>query len=483
MEYSLYNKMKNIVRDDINYLKSFQIGSGDVENIVGSLLANKINYDTLNKNIDTYIDRLKELYKMIHGDNNDGMLSNARKLQPSSGDIQNIFDEKNNFGDFVKKYKEFLEKNIWNEERLSLDSGVENQDDPTKYDIFYDLDKTKTIKQQIDDFNQKIKIIYDPYIIDKTKSFKENIIANLNKIKELIKISKEFNSYIQQKRQEINTLLQINYVESDLKFTQDMTEPELISFENIKLDPSGSINIQSIKEIEKHISDITNSIEINQTFNKIGEINIIKTLTENGQNLNNILSVDDVITLKSQKGGNLLDERYYIYDINLDISKMTKEIEYLFELLDNIFANFDYMKELQYRHNFYVGYLFLIVRETAKNLNMQFYQYLSKDKVLLYQHIFENIKRSFATMTDNDTELHFLNKYHYITLNKLNELMKFILSKFPGDDYRVDIIECVGEVNNDLILFNHFRQIIIKLSKTPKGKEILNITDEQIAKL
>jgi hypothetical protein len=488
MEYTLYNKMKNIIKNNIKYLTSFQIG-GDVSAIVASLLTNHTNYTGMKENIDKYIDRLKKLEEMINGISNNGMKVIAERLQPSGNDknIENIFDLKNKFGDFIKKYKDFLEQNIWNADRLTLDKEATDDNDPNKYDIFYNIDKDKKYSDQMDDFKKKLLIVFDPYIIDKQRSLKENIALNITQIDKIITISREFNTYIQEKKQEINKLFIINYNLEGLKFIKktdiQQNEPELIKFSNLKLDPSGSLNISSIKNIEANIATITESIDVINEFNKIGEINIFKSVGS----LNELLDVDDVVILKTaQKGGDKETvDKIFGEKFNESVADMSKKIEYLFELLDGIFNNFDYMKELQYRHNFYLAYLFLIIRNSPKNLDMEFYQYLSKDKINLYLTIFTNIKMAFGSMANINTtkELEFLNVYHYLTVNKLYELMNFINNNFPSENEMVDINECSGDIHTDLIMFNHFRYIILKLSKTTNGKAILNINDDQISLL
>lgn len=497
MQHSLYNEIKNIIKNDINYLKSYQIGSGKIEDIVSNLLTNKTNYETMNTNINSYIQKLTSLDKMINGDNtNIGMLKTAQKLQPTTGDtnIQNIFAPDNKFGEFIKKYKDFIETKLWNNERSALDPEIVKSDDPTKYDIFFDIDNTKPFLAQIDDFNEKLKILYNPYIVDKTKSLKENIIANIDKIDEIIKISKEFNNYIQGKKIEIDNILAINFKKENLKFVNALPEKEteLLSFDNIKLNPDSALNINSIKQIESNISTIAKEVKISEELDKIKDVNIFAPELMSGKSLNDILNdilnVDNLITLKSAtlKGGisgGAIDNKYFTFNSDLNTTELIKKIEFLFELLDNIFNNFEYMKELQYRYNFYLGYLFLIVRETAKNLTMETYQYISKQKIQLYNKIFQNIKKSFTTIKEEDKDIIFLNKYHYLTIYKLNELFKFILQNFQSDTDFVDVKSCTSNIYDDLILFNHFRHIIIKLCNTANGKNITQITDEEIKQL
>lgn len=494
---NINNKMKNIIKNDINYLKSFQIGSGvgDIERIINSLIANKGNYDSLKTNIDMYIERLTKLNKLIIDENdNKGLLSTAEKLKPLSGDIENIFDSSKNFGKFIKDYKKFLEEKVlWNKDRLSLDAEATDQSDPTKYDIFYNKDKTKPFETQLNEFNEKLKIIYGPYMIDKTKSLKGNIIQNIDKIDVIIKISKEFNDYIQEKKITLDKILAISYDISNLKILNKMpeNETEKISFEKIKLDPNSVLDMSALQKIESDIKTISGQIKIDEQIDKIKEINIFSAKITESISLEQLLDVDDAIELvKSAKSevqiGGIIDgvvnKEYYTFDSNLSTSDLIKKIEILFELLDNIFNNFEYMKELQYRYNFYVHYLFLVISKSAENPNMETYQYISKNTAELYQKIFQNIKKSFSTINKDNKELIFLNKYHYLTVYKLSKLMDFIIQNLNGEQV-VDVNNCKDETYIDLIVFNHFRQIILSLCKTVNGKTILNISDEDIAKL
>ena len=196
------------------------------------------------------------------------------------------------------------------------------------------------------------------------------------------------------------------------------------------------------------------------------------------------------VKLQGQTGGEV-DSQFFTHESDLDIAALIKKIEILFELLDNIFSNFEYMKELQYRYNFYVGYLFLIIRESVKDLNLETYQYISKPKIILYQKIFQNINKAFTNIKDSDKKsekesekgLIFLNTYHYLTIHRLNKLMEYILQNFKVDNNYVDINNCTGDIYNDLIMFNHFRQIIIKFCKSQEGQTITQITDGEITEL
>jgi len=487
------NNMKNIIKNDINYLKSFQIGgTGDINKIVSSLLVNNTTYEEMKNNIDIYIQRLTKLDKLIKGDGaegNKGMLKTSEQLKPSSGDFQNIFDTSNNFGKFLSGYTDFLKGTLWNQDRLSLDNDATDQTDPTKYDIFFnklpDDDISKSFKTQLNDFNEKLKIIYSPFITNGTKSLKDNIIANIDKIDEIIEISKKFNLYVQEKKVKLDEVLSTKFVPSDLKTIDNIPngEKEKISFESIQLKQESALNMESIKTIENHINTISQNVQIIDNINTINEVNIFSAKLTESINLEKLLDVDDCIELIpkeiTQKGG--LDKEYYTFDSNIQITDLIKKIEYLFELLDNIFNNFEYMKELQYRYNFYIHYLFLVISESAKNPKMETYQYISKKTAQLYQKIFQNIKKGFTTIQQDDKELEYLNKYHYITIHKLIKLMDIIISNLNDTQY-VDVNACTGNIYSDLIVFNHFRQIILKLSNTPndKGKTILGLTEEEL---
>jgi hypothetical protein len=470
METLLYNKINKVIKDDISYLKSFQIGSGKVESIVKYLLENETTYTAMKENLDKYIERLTNLDRML----------NINILKDKDSDyfnITNIFDENSVFQKFIQKYKDFLEKQLWNKERIILDDDESN---PTKYDIFFNIDN-KLFTDQIKDFNDKLKILYGPYINDSEKSLKKNIIQNINKVDEIIEISKKFNEYIQEKKNEINKILLINYNINDLKIIDNLPENEnfWISFDLIKLDQDSALDFKSLKQIESDIKTISDNIKINENINKLYEINVFKIKNPNLTDLTDLLNIDEVINLKSfgQSGG-ILDNKYYTFDSDLQVSDYIKKIEYLFELLDNIFNDFEYMKEIHYRYNFYIAYLYLIIRESAKNIKMEMYQYISKNKLLLYQKVFSNIKKQIVNIQQSNNVLEFFNKYHYITIKKLNELIIFILPNLNDTNY-VNINKCTGNIYYDFILFNHFRQIIINLSKS-KDKNILGLTDDEI---
>ena len=117
--------------------------------------------------------------------------------------------------------------------------------------------------------------------------------------------------------------------------------------------------------------------------------------------------------------------------------------------------------------------MFLIIKNSASKLDpadkVEIYEYLPKDKLDLHLEILKKINNSFSNIDLSKTGLVYLNRYHYLTINKLINLLEFIKSNFPSDKHLVKVLVCTGNINSDLILYNHFRLILIKFCKSSEG--------------
>ena len=117
-----------------------------------------------------------------------------------------------------------------------------------------------------------------------------------------------------------------------------------------------------------------------------------------------------------------------------------------------------------------------MMNECSFNIN----KYLPKKIVNLYIDILNKIKTKFSTLSENNKNTIKLNKYHYITIEKILTLLQFINSIYPSENHLLDIDKCTGTVYNNLILFNHFKSILKSYVNTQEGKDITGLSDSDL---
>lgn len=500
MNYLLYNNIRNIVKDDIKNIKSSFIGGAfsDIllkndtkkfeEQVITLLTKMKDfrEYDKLKVKLNEYKTLLEDLDTKLGEENipNSGYLDIARQIQqlldplidntdPSKGRIiSNLFKTSNNFTIFIDGYKDFLDKNTWNEDRIASDTDVNDIDSPDRFNIYI---KTG---DSIEKFNTKLKMLFAPILNDLNKPLEENIDENIQKVDELSTISKKFSLYISQKKKNIDDILKTEYKTTDIIFednTSDKIKSDeyLIDLQNIV--NNSSLELGTIFNLENDINNIVQFMNIRDEMKSIEKIDIFDNV-----NLNDVLNIDNAVKLK---GGDF-ESKYYTTKSSKKMLNLSKKLEKLFEILDTTLDDAKYLKQLQIRYNLYIAYLFIIIRNSASKLNpgdnVKIYEYLSKDKIDLYLDILNKINNGFTNIDPTKNGLKYLNEYHYLTINKLINLLEFLKRNFPSDKHLIRVLECIGNVNNDLILFNHFRLILIKFCESPEGNTYLNgktITD------
>ena len=243
-------------------------------------------------------------------------------------------------------------------------------------------------------------------------------------------------------------------------------EDYLIDLQNVN--NNSSLDLGSVFNLENDINNIIEFINVRDEMNSIGNIDIF----DKTRKLIDILNIDDAVHLK----GGAFESRYYTTNSSKKMLTLSKKIEKLFEILDTTLDDAKYLKELQLRYNLYIAYLFLIIRNSGIKLNpidnFKIYEYLPRDKIDLYLDILKNINSDFKNIDPTKLGLKYLNEYHYLTINKLINLLTFLKNNLP-DKNIVNVLKCKGNVNSDLILFNHFRLILIKFCNSSEGQPYL----------
>lgn len=399
------------------------------------------------------------------------------KLDPS-GELIKLYNNPD-FKKIIDEYNQKIKETSWTKERINNEFPL---DDPDKDDLFIEANT-------IENFNNQLLMLFSPYLNNYDKLQEENDLSKkrsgllvnidneINNVEKLIKLAEKFNKYINEKRKDIDKILNFSYSQNDINFidnsNNNIKDTEfLIKLEEKSVKDESQLDLAEISKIQSTLINAINGLKLKNEMENLKNFNIL----DKTDNLNDILNIDNAISIK-QSGG-AFDTKYITTsDTNKKMFKLLKKIEKLYEIIETILDDAKYLKEVQYRYNFYLAYLFLVMRQTASKDEISVYKYLTKDKIKKYIDVLIKIKNKFTNLQDSDKNTIYLNKYHYLTIEKVLNVLQFILSKFPSDNHIVDVDKCTGNILNDLNLFNHFKSIIIQYVSTSEGKTVTGLTD------
>jgi len=496
MEFILYNKIKeklvnqyNILRGgvDPNVTKPYEPipTLNDIDSTLKTLQS-YTGYETLKTNLDEYKKRIDKLIIKIDEKIPDAK-EIASKLDPS-GYVRDLFNNAQ-FKTILDNYNQKLVDVAWNGERVVNDVYLYN--DPDRDDIF--MKPFNTTDEDFIEFNKQMLLLFSPFmnnyvdLKDKTKDeqkigLNKNLDDEIVKIQDLIKIGKDFNIYLTQKRKNIDNILKSDYNKDDIAFIdnkdKNISEDKYIQeLKEASIPDDAQLNLAAVRELENIIKDTTDFLDITNEMKDLKNFNILNT----SDNLKDILNIDNVVTLVKPISGGAFENPYITSnDTNTKLLKLLKLLEKLYELIETVLDDSQYLKEIQYRYNFYVAYLFLIIRQTSSKDILIIYKYLPKNKVLLYIDILNKIKSKFTNLSATDVNTIYLNKYHYLNIEKIYNVLNFILTNFPSDDNIIDIDNCKGKILSDLTIFNHFRSILIEYVNSNEGKNVTGVADSTV---
>jgi hypothetical protein len=487
MEYKLYNKIKKTLINDYNIIGGYYQQIQNTDNIERKLddLKDYTGFKQLSDSLKEYKKRIEELVTQINI-----YIPRAENIPKVLDPEENIkkLHENEKFKELVDSYNQQLKEKSWNKERIN--NEIYNFDDPNKEDLFKGSDD---IDGEFKTFNQQLLLLFgsvlDKYNDIKDKSAEEqkkDLLDNLDqeiiKLNQLISIAKEFSLYIDQRKDNILKILKIEYNDTDLVFIDNSSNNIKINeylkeLKEEELKPESRLNLKEIKGIELKIDETIKSFEIKEEIKKLKDFNIL----DKADNIDLIFNIDDVITINSSQQGGDLETRFIINDeTNKKLLSLLKLFEKLYDNIDKVLDESYYLKEIKYRYNYYIAYLFLLIKQSASKDTIYVYNYLSKEKVQVYINILNKIKIKFSSLSENNKNTIKLNKYHYIIIEKLSILLQFINSKFPSDTHLLDVEKCTGKIQNDLILFNHFKSILKSYVESVEGREVTGITDPQL---
>jgi hypothetical protein len=153
-------------------------------------------------------------------------------------------------------------------------------------------------------------------------------------------------------------------------------------------------------------------------------------------------------TLQPMAGGEITNTLYTI----------SSKLNTINDILDDISVSIKTLKELYTRYNYYILYLMFIIVSYGRKLDRVYYEYINRGDIQFYRSIVNNILDKFKT-NNGLKQIKYMNKYHYVTLHRLNGLFDFLYRKLAADE-SVDINKCVGTISTDMMLFNHFKDIL-----------------------
>lgn len=501
-KYNILNSTKNVMRGGLDYKK---LPSLDPLEETLDHLKDFEGYNDLQNKLETYKNKIKNIISKI-----DEILpkaENMSKQMDPDNNISNLFNS-DKFKEIINGYTEKIKNASWTGERLN--NELYSTDDPSSFDDKELQKEDLFIKTTNDDdfnkFNEYLLSLFGPFINNydelKAKTLTEqktglntNLDQEKDKLEELIKVANEFKLYIDEKKNNIEKILKTSYNSEDIEFidnSNNKIDPKTFiqELKEAVVEEKAKLDLKSIWEIQTIIKNTMNGFEIKNEINDLKYFNIL----DKEDDFNKILNIDDAVkivttqsggkskgNLKGKLKGNLkggnFDTNYITnYETNVKILTLLKLYEKLYDMIEKVLDDSQYLKEIQYRFNFYMSYLFLVMRQSGSKDTLLVYKYLPKNKVTLYIDILNKIKSKFSTLSETgDKNTKILNKYHYLIIDKVLNVLTFIHSKYPSDNHIIEIEKCKGYVLNDLTIFNHFKSIIINYVNTSEGQNVTGL--------
>lgn len=475
----------------------------NISNIKGS--------EDLKQNLILYKNRLTNLIQIINP-----LLINARTLIPKLDFERYLKTILTN--PFIKQYKTKLDETSWNKERIKNDD-IDGQEQEYIY-VESDTSVDEFKKQLLILFSPFLTDTKKLFDNPESEKLNENLIEENQNCEKLIELAEQFRSYVIGKKQKINELISINYIKEDIAFIDnvDIKEEDMIEkLTEDKLDDIDKLSIDNVNSLLSLINDNIKSLDVVKEIETFDKNIIFKKDVNTSDLLKNILDLDGVVIIKGlekkrklpkiplskenleevlpvlpntspfpiklksekpekpgksgksskknlqkkkQKGGFDFPKEYIISDeTNVSLINLLKNLNKLQETFSTLIEDAEYLAQLQIRYNNYIHYIFSIIQRLMSKDNgdiLEFYRYLDKSTINKYIEKLNSIK---SQINKDDEKMKFLNKYHYITIDKVLACLNFINSHLESGKL-VDINNCKGNIKNDLNVFNNFRKII-----------------------
>ena len=490
----IYENFKNILLESYNNTNNLL---GGVKGDIVSKITKKIedigklktsdHVDKLTENLQLYKQNLQLLLdkcneKISEASRIKGIFDKHGNLKE---EIEKLFDESkpDSLGSHLEKYKSFLKKYKFQREFLTDIDGNEiyNSTAPDKDVVMVDIEeKTEDAsagedKDPFITFNKNLLKICYPFIsqienLFKTKSIEEqkefirqNFDEEIKKIFELTDISKQYQLILENKKELFNKIMDTDYKAEDIAFIDSNINPDDYKSDLKEKDiaPENVINVDNVNSITTMIKDISNQLKIKDEIDKLKDFKI---------NLDDIKDDFDFVELLQkdtwqyvqQTGGVVEITDKYVFDMILN-KKIIDFIKYLEKLFETIYFTINLsqeLKELQLRYNYYIAYVFAIIKHESTNSTREVYKYINKEILNKYHDKIKKIKQKFNDDLQNPI-IQYFNKYHYYTLNKLDDFIGFVITHYI-DGKIIDIDACKKDISTSFIIFNHFKDILDK---------------------
>jgi hypothetical protein len=431
---------------------------------------------------------------------------------------QNQFEElKTNYNNYINDYKNFIIRNS----EMNLDPNkILEQDNQGKYTYSVLYDTKNTIENFNEDIKKNFSLFSDNSNINNPKDFNQNIEINKlelenirtkcnelemlldEKSKEYINIIKAFNTTdLNQtfaKTEVINSISEIFKSGNDAKAISEYDYNVLIKYHPLE----GDI----ITNFDAYNGFLTfiNSIKDNQHFlgiNKIPSYNnndiesILKYFTNQTENVYETLDLSQIIDIREkgfkQNGGY---DDIYNYTIINDSTNIT-----LLDLINEFEKTNIFIKKVSEKYNdvilklervtFYNFYLKVLAYKSWEKQDFIIYNYINKGLCQYYFNILEDILEKFKNIDlikENEiiyNGIQYLNKYHYVIINKLYNFFKALLNlniftnntiiKIDNELFNKNIKQIGGDIQiflinmkENFILFNNFKEILDSYKET-----------------
>lgn len=179
-------------------------------------------------------------------------------------------------------------------------------------------------------------------------------------------------------------------------------------------------------------------------------------------------SVKKLETINVQKGGEIKE-----FDVFNSILSLTEKMNQVNKLLSNVKTKINESIEFKNKLHYYL--LYLSETLTVKNIQLTVYRYIDKDTLKFYLDILNGIKSNIHSNVE--TLVEYFNKFHELMLDQTINCLQFLCDSIG--DKLIDISRCTGHVVFDMVLFNHFKDILENYYET-QNKHVYSLSQNDI---
>ena len=436
------NKFDKTITDTDAVFAKLQIFKTELDNLVGLIdiahtEANKTGFDInklneMKKRWNTYIN----LYKTKVGDINKDDFD--IEILPPSASLVTLSEFESKLSILFKYLRTDIDKEMTMSE--------------TDIDVGLNVARLDSIIIKLESFNRHLTEFYNKIASVVNVDYKHSTVKKVNNATiysyttktsdvyglQLLNIS-DINSFKQIIEQVVKN---IGFEEKILTMAKSMKD--IVTVDMIDITKVAKLKERPVVAVPDATTAVTTSV---------APVAPVPTVTRNPRGTSptgrrNSGSVTGPKRMQHLAGGEITETLYAI----------TTRLNTINGILEDISVSVKTLKELYTRYNYYILYLMFIVVSYGKKIDRVYYEYINRGDIQFYKSIIDNILDKFKT-NNGLKQIKYMNKYHYVTLHRVKNLLQYMYTKLAMDE-SIDIDRCSGTIVTDIMLFNHFKDIL-----------------------